>query len=116
MKASEIIVLQAISSALAKFNSSDLSGDLQKEISDAISNLENLVAKNYSLNELYKTERQKLKEDYQVQERSKGYRVANDNSNDSDPENVSPPSPQSDTSDLDKHPTETSSSSQPPQN
>jgi DNA gyrase/topoisomerase IV subunit A len=116
MKASEIIVLQAISSALAKFNSSDLSGDLQKQISDAISNLENLVAKNDSLNQLYKTERQKLKKDYQVQERSKGYWVADDDSNDSDPENVSPPSPQSDTSDLDKHPTETSSSSQPPQN
>ncbi|MEG4066560.1 hypothetical protein QUA42_04285 [Microcoleus sp. Pol11C2] len=95
MKETDIIRLQALGAALAKLGSSVQLGELEENISlDEILALEKLAQQNNTLNEIYRTERLDLQDQYEAKSKDKRYQPTSDSIYSTDAANLSPSFPQ----------------------
>jgi len=95
MKETDIIRLQALGAALAKLGSSVQLGELEENISlDEILALEKLAQQNNTLNEIYRTERLDLQDQYEAKSKDKRYQPTSDSIYSTDAANLSPAFPQ----------------------
>jgi hypothetical protein len=94
MKATDIIRLQALGAALAKLDSSVQLGELEENISLEILALEKLAQQNNTLNEIYRTERLDLQDQYEAKSKDKRYQPTSDRIYSTDAINLRPSFPQ----------------------
>ncbi|MEG4120246.1 hypothetical protein QUA43_22610 [Microcoleus sp. N9_B4] len=95
MKETDIMRLQALGAALAKLDSSVQLGELEENISLEILALEKLAQQNNTLNEIYRTERLDLQDQYEAKSKDKRYQPTSDSIYSTDAISLSPSFPQS---------------------